>query len=336
MWVAYTYLLLPGGEVGDQFLLTVLTASALLGAGLWAALHAERHRGRREQRLKTITATAPSDELSGASLRRPLPRAGRVRALFSLPAGLWVRLEAASAAAGSRVGLPELVSTGIAAAAVTGFAVRFMGFNTVLVIGLSGAAAASAPRFLLRFAQLRYQRRFLDVFPDAIDLIVRAVKAGLPALDAIELAAREIAAPVSTEFKKVLDDTRIGVPIADALNHAADRIRVPDFRFFVASIVLQRRTGGGLAETLVNLSTLIRQRRTLRLKARALTAESKASAAVIALTPFIAGAGLYLVKPDMVSLLFVDRRGRFMLGVAIVCLLLGITTMGAIIRRTLR
>jgi len=286
--------------------------------------------------LKTITTTAPSDELTGASLRRPLPRADRLRAFLSLPAGLWARLEAAFAAAGNRVGLPELVSTGIAAAAVTGFAARFMGFNSVLVIGLSGAAAAAAARFLLRFAQLRYQRRFLDVFPDAIDLIVRAVKAGLPALDAIDLAAREIAAPVGTEFQKVLDDTRIGVAMADALNRAADRIRVPDFRFFVASIVLQRRTGGGLAETLANLSTLIRQRRTLRLKARALTAEAKSSAAVISIMPFVAGAGLYLVKPDMMALLFVDHRGRFMLGVAIVSLLLGIATMGAIIRRTLR
>ena len=320
----------------DQFLLTVLTASALLGAGLWAALRVERHRERREQRLKTITTTAPSDELTGASLRRPLPRADRLRAFLSLPAGLWARLEAAFAAAGNRVGLPELVAAGIAAAAVTGFAARFMGLNPALAILFSVAAAAAAARSLLRFAQIRYQRRFLDVFPDAIDLIIRAVKAGLPALDAIELAAREVAAPVSTEFQKVLDDTRIGVPMADALSHAADRIRMPDFRFFVASITLQRRTGGGLAETLVNLSTLIRQRRALRLKARALTAESKASAAVIAITPLVAGAGLYLVKPDMVSLLFVDHRGRFMLGVAIVSLLLGIATMSAIIRRTLR
>jgi len=322
--------------VGDQFLLTVLTASALLGVALWAAFYAERHRERRAQRLKTVATAAPSDELSGASLRRPLPRAARVRALFSLPAGLWTRLEAAFAATGNRVGLPELVATGIGAAVVTGFATRLMGFNPVLMIGLGVAAAASAPRFLLRFAQIRYQRRFLDAFPDALDLIVRAVKAGLPALDAIELASREVAAPVGTEFQKVLDDTRIGVTMANALNHAADRIRVPDFRFFVASIVLQRRTGGGLAETLVNLSTLIRQRRALRLKARALTAESKSSAAVISLMPFVAGAGLYLLAPDMVSPLVVDHRGRFMLAVAIVCLLLGITTMSAIIRRTLR
>jgi tight adherence protein B len=322
--------------LGDQFLLTVLAASALLAAGLWAALVAERHRGRRAQRLKTITMTAPSDEIPGASLRRPLPRGGRVRAFVSLPAGVWARLEAALAATGNRIGLPQLVLTGIAAAVAVSLAVRFMGFNPVLAIGLGGTAAVAAPRFLLRFAQLRFQRRFLDVFPDAIDLIVRAVKAGLPALDAIDLAAREIAAPVGTEFQRVLDDTRIGVAMADALNRAADRIRVPDFRFFVASIILQRRTGGGLAETLVNLSTLIRQRRALRLKARALTAESKASAAVISIMPFVAGAGLYLVKPDMMALLFADHRGRVMLGVAIVSVLLGIATMSAIIRRTLR
>ena len=322
--------------MGGQFLLMVLAASALLGAGLWAALRIERHRQRREQRLKTITMAAPVDELLGVSLRRPLPRGGRRRAFVSLPEGLWAHLEAAFAAAGNRIGLPQLVLTGIASAALTASAARFMGFNSVLVIGLSAAAAAAAARYLLRFAQLRYQRRFLDAFPDAIDLIVRAVKAGLPALDAIDLAAREVAAPVGTEFQKVLDDTRIGVAMADALNHAADRIRVPDFRFFVASIVLQRRTGGGLAETLVNLSTLIRQRRTLRLKARALTAESKASATLISIMPFVAGAGLYLVKPDMISLLFVDHRGRLMLGIAILSLLLGIATMSAIIRRTLR
>jgi tight adherence protein B len=334
--VANTSRLLPEGELGDQFLLTVLAASALLAVGLWAALVAERHRERREQRLKSVATTAPSIEISGALLRRPLPRRDRLRAFLSLGAGLWAHLEAALAAAGNRIGLPQLVLTGIAAAGAISLAVRFMGFNSVLVIGLGGAAAVAAPRFLLRFAQLRYQRRFLDVFPDAIDLIVRAVKAGLPALDAIDLAAREIAAPVGTEFQRVLDDTRIGVAMADALNRAADRIRVPDFRFFVASIVLQRRTGGGLAETLVNLSTLIRQRRALRLKARALTAESKASAAVISIMPVVAGAGLYLVKPDMMALLFADHRGRFMMGVALVSLLLGIATMSAIIRRTLR
>ena len=126
---------------------------------------------------------------------------------------------------------------------------------------------------------------------------------------------------------------RIGVEMEDALQHTADRIRVPDFRFFVVCLVLQRRTGGGLADTLSNLSTLIRQRRAVRLRARALTAETKASAVVVAMMPLIAGAGLFLINRQLMSTLLVDPRGRFMLGVALFSLFLGIGMMIIIIRK---
>jgi tight adherence protein B len=122
----------------------------------------------------------------------------------------------------------------------------------------------------------------------------------------------------------------------DALQHAADRIRVPDFHFFVVSLLLQRQTGGGIAETLFNLSTIIRQRKALRLKARALTAEATISGAVIAAAPFVAGVGLFVINPQLMSILFVDPRGRFMLGVAIVGLLLGIGAMKIMIKKSLR
>jgi tight adherence protein B len=320
--------------MGDQLLFTVLAATALLGAALWVALRADRRREGREQRLQGVT-TAPPAEVPSIPLRRPRP--GGARGIPFLPAVPWAHLRAALAATGNWIGLPQLALAAIVAAvAAVGLTARIMGFNPILVTACAIGAAAAAPIFLLRFAQHRYQRRFLDVFPDALDLIVRAVRAGLPPLEAIETAAREIAAPVGPEFRQVIEDTHIGVEMADALQRAANRIRVQDFRFFVVSMVLQRRTGGGLAETLANLSTLIRQRKTLRMKARALTAESKASAAVISVTPFVAGAGMYLIKPDVMSVLFVDHRGRFMLGVAIVSLLFGIASMNYIIKRTLR
>jgi len=189
---------------------------------------------------------------------------------------------------------------------------------------------------LLRFAQSRYQRQFLDVFPDALDLIVRAVKSGLPAPEAIELVTREIRPPVGTEFRRLLDELRIGTEMAEALEHAANRIRVPDFQFFVVSLLLQRQTGGGIAEILANLSGIIRQRKDLRLKARALTAEAQASAGLVAATPFVAGVGLFLINRDLVSVLFTDPRGRFMLGVALASLLTGIVAMRALIKRNLR
>ena len=147
---------------------------------------------------------------------------------------------------------------------------------------------------------------------------------------------REIRPPVGTEFRRMLDEMRIGIEMETALQHAADRIRVPDFNFFVVSLLLQRQTGGGIAETLSNLSTIIRQRKALRLKARALTAEATASAAIVAATPFVAGGGLFLINRELMSILFVDPRGRFMLGLAIVCLLLGIAAMKVTIEKSLR
>jgi tight adherence protein B len=189
---------------------------------------------------------------------------------------------------------------------------------------------------LLRFGQSRYQRRFLDAFPDALDLIVRAVRSGLPAPEAIELVAREVRPPVGSEFQRLMDEVRIGTEMAQALQHAADRIRVPDFRFFAVSLLLQRQTGGGIAETLSTLSGIIRQRKAVRAKARALAAEAQASAAIVAASPFIAGGGLFLVNRDLVSVLVTDPRGRFMLGVAAASLLMGIASMRVMIKKNLR
>jgi tight adherence protein B len=101
-------------------------------------------------------------------------------------------------------------------------------------------------------------------------------------------------------------------------------------------LLLQRQTGGGIAETLSNLGGIIRQRKALRMKARALTAEAQASAAIVAITPFVAGAGLFLINRDLIAVLFVDPRGRFMLGIAVASLLTGIAVMRALIKKNLR
>jgi tight adherence protein B len=253
-----------------------------------------------------------------------------------LPALLLARLDPALAAAGNRIGLLHLAATGIIAVSMVGLVTALVQLRPALAIALAGAGAVGAPALLLRLSQSRHQRQFLDIFPDALDLIVRAVRAGLPAPEAIELAAREVGAPVGSEFRRMLDEMRIGVEMEDALQDAADRIRVPDFRFFVVSLLLQRRTGGGIAETLSNLSIIIRQRKALRLKARALTAEATASATVVATLPFFAGVGLFLINRELMSVLFVDPRGRQMLGIACLGLLFGIAAMKAIIKSCLR
>ena len=317
--------------------LAVLASVVLIGAALLAVWHTERVREIRHQRLKAATAMAPiAVQPTTVALRRPL-RQRAARGLFSLPAGLWARLDAALAAAGNSIRVSHLAVTGlVAAVAAILFADPVMRLNPVFVVALGAAAAAGGPALLLRLAQSRYQRLFLDTFPDALDLIGRAVRAGLPAVEAMEVAAREIPPPVGIEFLRTLEEARLGVDIGEALQHTAERIRVPDFRFYVVALALQRRTGGALAETLANLSNIIRRRKEVRLKARALSAESKASATVLAFLPFAIGAILFALNPALMSILFQDSRGRYMLGLAALSLITGVTVMALIIKRTLR
>ena len=322
--------------MNNEAVLAVLASVVVLGAALVAVLRTDRVRETRQQRLKAVTAMAPIGEQPTVSLRRPL-RQGGARGLFSPLAGLRARLDAALAATGDWIGVPHLAVTGLVAAVIVVlFTDRMMRLNPVLVTVLGVAAAAAGPALLLRLAQSRYQRHFLDAFPDALDLIGRAVRAGLPAVEAMEVAGREVRPPVGIEFRRILEEVRLGIDIGEALQHTAERIRVPDFRFYVVALALQRRTGGALAETLRNLSSIIRRRKEVRLKARALSAEAKASAMVLAILPFVVGAILFALNPSLMSILFHDARGRYMLGLAALSLLTGIAVMALIIRRALR
>jgi tight adherence protein B len=229
------------------------------------------------------------------------------------------------------------MAAGIFAAVITIlFTSRLLGLDAIIVC-LSGAAAAmAAPVLVLLIAQSSYKNHFLNLFPDALDLIGRGVKAGLPVNEALVVAGREIADPVGSEFRRAIDQTQIGVPMIDALHDTADRIRIADFRFLVVALALQSKTGGSLAETLSNLSGVIRARKAIRLKARALSAEAKASAAVLAALPFVVTGAMYILSPELVFMLYGDSRGRFMVGIAFLSLVTGLTAMAVIVKRAVR
>jgi len=319
-----------GAELHQELLLAALGSTILFGLALIWTFRSERRKASIEPRLKMISMTTSNAASNVVSLRRPLPQHR------ALPAAVLARLDSALAATGSRIGIPHLAVTAILADATIGFAAIATEIPSALAIALIGTATLAAPAFLVQLAQTRNQHRFLDIFPDALDVIIRAVRGGLPVLEAIEVAAHEIPAPVGVEFQRMLAEIRIGVEMEDALQHSADRVCVPDFRFFVVSLLIQRRTGGSIAETLSNLSSIIRQRKALRMKARALTAEAMASTVIIAIMPFVAGVGLFLINREVISILFIDPRGRLMLAVAVVSLFLGIAVMKAMIRKSLR
>lgn len=319
----------------NQVLLVVLALTALIGAAVLWTRRAERRRSERRQRLQAFIPAPPSAVASGLTLIRALPRRG-VRDLMLL-GRLRMALDTALGATGDRIGYAHLaVVQAITAAVVMIFASQVLSLAIGLVIICGVAAALSAALLLIYLFQISYRNRFLNVFPDALDLLDRAVRAGLPIIDAMEMAAREIPDPAGTEFRRVLDEMSIGINIEEALQRTAGRIRVPDFSFYVVALNLQRRTGGALAETLGNLSRVIRRRKEVRLKARSLSAEAKASAAVLAILPFFVGGMMYMLNRPLMSVLFTDPRGRFMVGIALLSLLAGVSVMTWIIRTSLR
>ena len=321
----------------EPILLALILIPLLLGGVLFAVLRSQNRREPLQARLKSMMATAaveaaPSLLSSGPSTQKT-GGSGPLRMLRTLR----TRLNTELLATGNRIGLLHLALAGfIAAAALLLFSLVLLGITPEKAAVLCGAAALATPVFLLRHSQRRYQNRFLDLFPDALDLIGRAVKAGLPVLDAMEVATQAIPAPVGSEFRRTLDEVRIGVEITAALRHSAERVRVPEFRFYVVGIGLQSRTGGSLTDTLANLSHVIRRRKELRLKIRAFTAESKMSVMVLSALPFIAGGLQLLINYDLMVTLFTDPRGRFMVGLALASLVSGTAVMAYIIKRAMR
>jgi Flp pilus assembly protein TadB len=180
-------------------------------------------------------------------------------------------------------------------------------------------------RIVYRWLIARFRLRFLTVFPDTLDLIIRAVRAGIPVVQAICTAGVESEEPVRSTFRTMGDAMRVGAELKDVLEQAAERLQLADFSFFAVCLVLQRETGGNLSETLENLSSIIRMRRDIRMKTKALTAEGRIASKIISAVPFAIMAFLYVVNRPYVELLFHTRAGHKMLILAAVLLTVGLS-----------
>lgn len=175
-------------------------------------------------------------------------------------------------------------------------------------------------------------RRFNAQFPDAIDLILRGLKAGLPVSESLRVVAQEFGDPIGTEFQRVNDAVAIGQQMDQALWDTAKRLDTPEFRFFIVSLAVQAETGGNLSATLENLSEVLRKRHQMQLKIKAMSSEAKASAVIIGSLPFVMFALLYLVNEPYVMGLFGDPRGVLMVGVGLASLSIGVFVMMKMVR----
>jgi len=194
-----------------------------------------------------------------------------------------------------------------------------------LAFGFAGAIGL--PRWIINFLRKRRMKKFLDEFANAMDVIVRGVKAGLPLNDCIRMIALEAAEPVKTEFRQIAETQALGVPLGEAVNKLPERMPVPEATFFAIVVGIQQKSGGNLAETLANLSRVLRERRKMFSKIKAMSMEAKASAAIIGALPIIVMGLVYLTSPQYISLLFTDPMGHLILGASALWMFIGIMVM---------
>lgn len=293
-----------------------------VGCGLFGGLLyiAFGHRSSNKQQQARLARATRSTKLQAAyaqqSLKRKDPTGDSLFAQriagFSIITKLRGRLEMAGIAMTPH-GLLKRIA-GIFVAVV--FALAGVLGKTVLIALLVGALIAlGAPHLLIRRKIRKRQMQFLKLFPEAIDLIVRGLRAGLPVGESFTTVSREIPEPVGNIFATITQQTQLGLPLEKSLVDAAGKIDLTEFNFFVTTIILQRETGGNLGEILSNLSDMLRQRQMMKLKIFALSSEARASAMIVGALPIVVFALLSIVSPEYLAPFYDDYRGNLaMLG----------------------
>jgi tight adherence protein B len=204
---------------------------------------------------------------------------------------------------------------------------------SMLINGLSGIVlGVGLPHVVLSRRIANRTKKFISLLPEALDLIVRGIRSGLPASEALRTIGEEIQDPVGKEFREVTDQMRIGVAMDEAMWGAAKRLTIPEFNFLVISLSIQQETGGNLAEILEKLSDMVRRREQMRLKVKAMSSEARASAMIIGSLPFIMAGVISFVRPEYMSTLFTDPRGWMMIGIGMTSLLIGLGVMSKMIK----
>ena len=219
-----------------------------------------------------------------------------------------------------------MIASGILATVAFALAM-FAGGGPLGAIGMAFAAGFGLPRWLLGFLKKRREKAFLRALPDAVDVIVRGIKAGLPLFESIKVVAADAPEPLKSEFLAIIETQAIGMPLGEACGRLFERMPVPEANFFGIVIAIQQKSGGNLSEALGNLSKVLRDRKKMAEKIQAMSMEAKASAGIIGSLPPIVMLLVYLSTPDYISLLWTHPTGQLMLVGCVIWMTVGILVM---------
>jgi tight adherence protein B len=223
---------------------------------------------------------------------------------------------------------PQKFWIGSAVLAGACFAVAlFAGGGLVGSAGLAFAAGLGVPRWALGFLKKRRENKFLAALPDAVDVIVRGIKAGLPLFESIKVVAADSPEPLRSEFLAIIETQTIGMPLGEACSRLYERMPLPEANFFGIVVSIQQKSGGNLSEALGNLSKVLRDRKKMKEKIQAMSMEAKASAGIIGSLPPIVMFLVYLTTPQYISLLWTHPTGQLMLVGCIIWMSIGILVM---------
>ena len=201
------------------------------------------------------------------------------------------------------------------------------GAGLLASVAFGFAAGFGVPRWLLGFLKKRREKQFIAALPDAVDIIVRGIKAGLPLFDSIKVVAADAPEPLRGEFLAIIETQAIGMPLSDACLRLYERMPLPEANFFGIVVAIQQKTGGNLAEALGNLSKVLRDRKKMAEKIQAMSMEAKASAAIIGSLPPIVMFIVYLTTPSYITLLWTDKMGQLMLAGCAIWMAMGVLVM---------
>lgn len=236
---------------------------------------------------------------------------------------LTARLEQAGLAITPRQFIVACIGLGVLAGLLT-----FVQSGSPLIAGMVAVVAGGgAPQLALRRMRRRRINKFVANFPNAIDLVVRGVKAGLPLGDTMRIAANETVEPVKTEFRKIVEAISLGLTLPEAVERMAQRVPITETNFFSIVIAIQGQAGGNLSEAMGNLSRVLRERKKMKGKISAMSMEAKASAVIIGAVPFLVVGALYVSSPKYVSLLWTTTHGKMIAAAGLGWMAIGLAMM---------
>ncbi|CZT33693.1 type II secretion system F family protein [Rhizobium sp. 9140] len=202
-----------------------------------------------------------------------------------------------------------------------------VGGSFLIALGIMIFASLGLPRWIVGFLVNRRCKKFIEEFPNSLEVMVRSIKSGLPLSDAIRLIATDGQEPVKTEFRRVIDAQGVGMTVPEACTRMIQTVPLQEVNFFSVVITIQGQAGGNLSEALSNLAKVLRERRKMKAKVQALSMEAKASACIIGALPFIVTLLVYLSSPDYIMVLFTDPRGHLIIGISAIWMSMGIFVM---------